>query len=74
MLYGPISTAICSGNQNAGDFVCRFFTEEVWDVIISETNCYAETCVSTTPTNPNINAVGTVMSCRRAFPAAQLFY
>ena len=29
---GPTSAAICSGNRNAGDLFCRFFTEEVWDL------------------------------------------
>ena len=48
---GPTSAAICSGNQTAGDLFCRFFTEEVWDIIVSETNGHAETFVSTTPTN-----------------------
>ena len=48
---GPTSAAICSGNQTAGDLFCRFFTEEVWDLIVSETNGHAETFVSTTPTN-----------------------
>ena len=42
---GPTSAAIYSGNQTAGELVCRFFTEEVWDLIVSETNCHAETCV-----------------------------
>ena len=49
--HGPISAAICSGNQNAGDLFCRFFTEEVWDLIVSETNGHAQTFVNTTPTN-----------------------
>ena len=48
---GPKSAAICSGNQTAGDLFCRFFTEEVLDLIVSETNGHAETFVSTTPTN-----------------------
>ena len=29
---GATSAAICSGNQNAGNLCCRFFTEEVWDL------------------------------------------
>ena len=42
---GPTSAAICSGNHTAGDLFCRFFTEEVWDLIVSETNGHAETFV-----------------------------
>ena len=49
--HGATSAAICSGNQNAGDLFCRFFTEEVWDLIVSETNGHAQTFVNTTPTN-----------------------
>ena len=40
-----------SGNQTAADLFCRLFTEEVWDLIVSETNGHAETFLSTTPTN-----------------------
>ena len=45
---GPTSAAKCSGNQTAGDLFCRLFTG---DLIVSETNGHAETCVSTLPIN-----------------------
>ena len=48
---GPTSAAKCSGNQTTGDLFCRFFTEEVGDHIVSETNGHAETFVSSTPTD-----------------------
>ena len=39
---GPTSAAICSCNQTAGNLLGRFFTEKVWDLIVSETNGHAE--------------------------------
>jgi len=39
------------------DLFCRFFTDEVWDLLVTETNWYAHDNQSTAPTSQAYNDV-----------------
>lgn len=46
---GPTSSTVVSGNPSALDLFCRYFTDDVWDLVVVETNRYASSIVGTTP-------------------------
>ena len=49
MTPGPTSVAVRSDGLTAGQLFCRCFTDEVWDLLVMETNCHADAVRGTTP-------------------------
>ena len=45
----PGSTVPFDNNTNAASLFCRYFTDEVWNLLVTETNRYAQANLSSMP-------------------------